>query len=430
MSVLVAWSIGIALIYLVATVLALVVLAVRIGGFRATPPSDHDEMFSSRFTIPVSLIVPVSTGSDSRAVNDTITALLGLNYPKFEIIVVADGPADALVAAWDLKAREVFYRAALATAPVRMLYRSSRDARLLVVAKGAANLADALNCGVNLARFRYVIAVEPGVTFDAEALLRILTAPLRDPATVVGATSHVEIGPGTLQRLRSIRSMMYSRLIGQTAPAIGSLDTVVVWRRDAVAQCGGFAAAAVDPHLDMSVRLQSSTAVARGPVVRTAEVFGRRNRRPFAEYVQAMARRQASAVQTVVSLIATGSGTRAMLASFVLVELLTPCLQAWVAVGTMWGAAAGWWPWVNVALAVVLLAFGQAVLSCAALLLRGSRILAPDARELRRLVLLAPVELILTGVVNASARVAGVVLACRTSQFRSIVDDHRATPAA
>ena len=93
------------------------------------------------------------------------------------------------------------------------------------------------------------------------------------------------------------------------------------------------------------------------------------------------------------------------------------------------GVAAGWWPWGDAMLAILLLACGQAVVSCAALLMRSSLDVAPDQRELRRLVLLAPLELILLGVVTGSARIAGIVLFLRTPRFRSTVGEHGASPA-
>ena len=64
----------------------------------------------------------------------------------------------------------------------------------MVIDKAAAGYSDALNCGVNVARYRYVMSVDPEVTFDRDALLRVMTAALRDPANVVGASNHVERG--------------------------------------------------------------------------------------------------------------------------------------------------------------------------------------------------------------------------------------------
>ena len=46
---------------------------------------------------------------------------------------------ERLKSEWKLEAREFFYRAALPTAAVRMIYRSARDLRLIVVDKTPAS---------------------------------------------------------------------------------------------------------------------------------------------------------------------------------------------------------------------------------------------------------------------------------------------------
>src|SRR5690349_18154239 len=82
--------------------------------YRAVP---DDILSTSRFTIPVSVIVPAA-GED---VTEAVAHLLQLNYPEFEIIVVTDaGPAlDPLRHRFALSAWEVFYRRTLPTSPVR-----------------------------------------------------------------------------------------------------------------------------------------------------------------------------------------------------------------------------------------------------------------------------------------------------------------------
>ena len=97
---------------------------------------------------------------------------------------------------WQLESREFFYRRTLDTAPVKRIFRSLRDTRLMIVEKEPDHRSDALNCGVNLARYRFVAVVPPGVTFDREALLRTMAPALRDPVSIVGVGSHVEREPG------------------------------------------------------------------------------------------------------------------------------------------------------------------------------------------------------------------------------------------
>jgi len=331
------------------------------------------------------------------------------------VIVITEGLSkrvwESLKDEWRLEAREFFYRFSLATSPVRMMYRSARDARLLVVDKTPGTPADALNCGVSLARYRFVSAVEPGLVFDADALLRAMAAPLRDPAGVVGATIHVETTGATIQRLRSIRSLMDSRLVWRhLRGTLGPRDAVVVWRREAVEHAGGFSAAAADPHLEMMVRLQTATGPgAGGQVVRTAEIFGCRRPRPFSEHMRLTRRRQLAALQAVASMLRAGTPARAMLGYFFLSEVLTPCAQAWVLTATVAGAAAGWLSWVDVPLVVLLLAIGHALVSGAALLVRGELSDTPDARGLKRLLLLAPLEFLAFCAAVGCARTAGVI---------------------
>jgi hypothetical protein len=383
-------SIGVAVLYLAALTTAVVVLALRVGDGDEDTVDDRQAFSGSRLTIPVSIVVPVAAGARWAEVAATIEALLGLNYPEFEVIVVADdlpdGAWDPTKAVWRLEAREIFFRAWLDTAPILMMYRSARDPRLIVVHKKAGSSADALNCGVNLARFRYVCAVGPGITFDADALLRAMTAPLGDPANVVGATSHVEVRGGAFQRLRSTRSLMKSRVLWRHLEGVlGPRDAVVVWRRDAVEQAGGFSTSAMDPQLDMMVRLQNPQHVpgtsVPGRIVRTAEVFGCRQPRSVVEDIRETVRRQRAALEAASTLLAETSAVRPRLACFFVSELLTACAQVWMIAATALAAAAGWLPWADAGWAVLLLAAGHGVVSAAALLVRGAVSHAPEAQD-------------------------------------------------
>jgi hypothetical protein len=380
---LIVWSLVAALAYLAALTLAAIVLALRSAAQGAGALDDGYSFSASRFSIPASLVVPVTAEAQWRDAPSTIAALLDLNYTTFEVIVVADQlpPAswDALKTEWQLEAREIFFRASLGTAPVRMMYRSARDPRLVVVLKTPGSAADALNCGVNLARFKYVSAIEPGLAFDRDALLRVMKASKGDPARVVGATSHVETRGGWVQHLHAIRSLMESRLVWRRlSSALSPHEAVVVWRRDAVEQAGGFLDV-WDPHLEMAVRLQTAAAAdAQWEVVRTAEVFGYRRPRAFIDYIRHTLRRQRAAVQALSSLRDADTSARTMLLYFFVSGVLTPFAQAWTIVATAACAALGWLPWTDVGLAVWLLVAGHGAVGAASQLVRGDLAPAPD----------------------------------------------------
>jgi len=408
-----AASIVAGLVYLAAVTVAALIVAMRCGGRREEPADDQHALSSSRFVVPVSVVVPLTAAADPAQSGATIAGLLGLTYPAFEVLVIAEELPSAvwerLKFEWALEARELFYRAALATAPIRMIYRSTRDARLMFVHKEPGPAADALNCGVNLARFRYVCAIEPGVTFGADALLRAMTPALADPAGVVAAVSHVETGGGALQRLSSARSLMESRVVWRRlGTALGPPDAVVLWRRDALELAGGFSIHAADPQLEMMARLQSATMPDdRGRVVRTADIFGHRDGTRVAGRVQSMVRRQTALLQALAWLRTSRRHRRLVSGYVIAAEVITPCVEGWIVAAAALAAAAGWLSWFDGLLVVAMLACRRAAISAAALLLRGALPDPPPDRHLRRLLALAPLEFFAFGAAAAYARVAG-----------------------
>ena len=83
-----------------------------------------------------------------------------------------------MIEAFDLEPRRVFYRSTLATKPVRMVYRSRTDPRLTVVCKDNGGKADALNCGINFARYRFLCCVDGDTMFAPDAVLKAMTDDL------------------------------------------------------------------------------------------------------------------------------------------------------------------------------------------------------------------------------------------------------------
>ena len=156
---------------------------------------DFDALESSRFTIPVSVVAAVY--NEAPVVVACTRTLLAQDYPEHEVIVVDDGSTDETFArlydAFDLEPREVFYRRIIDTRPLAGVYRSRLDSRLTVVRKLNGGKADALNCGINFARYRYVAGVDGDTLYRPQALLSGMRLAVRDPARVIGVTSHVAI---------------------------------------------------------------------------------------------------------------------------------------------------------------------------------------------------------------------------------------------
>ena len=417
---LVTASVVLSIAYLTVVSVMGVVAALRAGGRREDAPDSHDALAASRLTMPVSVVVPAGT---SPHLNRTVRELMGLTYSEFEVIVIVDAAVaglDALAAEWELESREFFYRRTLGTAPVHRILRSRRDARLMVVEKEPGHRSDALNCGVNLARFRFVAVVPPHVTFDSAALLRAMAPALRDPVSIVGVGSPIERMPddrqsanreARFQRLRSIRSLMFTRLFwGHLRRGLGPEDGVAIWRRDAVLQANGFSQTVSDPDLDMMFRLQQGTGGEDRRFVRNVDAFGQTGTLT-ADQARAAARtRHRAGLQMAVSwgAVARQSVGLKAFAYFLESEMITPVVQLWVVLATLGGAAAGWFSWSVAVSTVLLLSFGTAVVSAAALLVRGAHPDSPDRDELKALPLIAPLEVLVYRPRQTWARLAGL----------------------
>ena len=235
---------------------------------------NDDILATSRFTIPVSLVAAIP--QDAADASGLVRRWLQLRYPELElVVVVGDGPAlEELKHVWSLTAAEVFYRKSLSGAAVRGLYRSTVDSRVIVVHAAPSTAGEALNCGVNLARYRYVAVAGIEAAYNADAVLEAMQAALEEPQRVVGATSWLMVGPvqgiaaalrgeatsGPLEALRYL-AMARTRL---ATIARRRLDLppegcpgLTVWRRDVVLEVGGFAAADAALQADMTLRVHA-----------------------------------------------------------------------------------------------------------------------------------------------------------------------------
>ncbi len=235
---------------------------------------NDDVLATSRFTIPVSLIVPIE--ADAGDAPHRVRHLLQLRYPELELIVVvsAGSALDELKHALSLSAAEVFYRKSLAGAAVRGLYRSSADPRVIVVQSEPASAGDALNCGVNLARYRYLAVVDVAAAYNSDALLEAMQAALEEPQRVVGAATALTVRPvegleaalrgdapaGLLDALRYL-SAARTRLVtvGRQRLDLPSegCPGFTIWRRDIVLEVGGFAQDGIAVHADMTLRVHA-----------------------------------------------------------------------------------------------------------------------------------------------------------------------------
>jgi biofilm PGA synthesis N-glycosyltransferase PgaC len=282
------WVVLACLVYLTLLYILYAVLtffAVREGRLRARQhrSEDFETLERSPFTIPVSVIVAVY--NEEAVVVTSIESLLQQSYPEYEVIVVDDGSTDTtfetLRDAFDLEPQHVYYRRTFQTQPLAGVYRSISDPRVTVVRKVNGGKADALNCGLNFASYRYILGVDADTVLSADALLDGMRLAMRDPGHVVAVTSYpaislrpeesqnVPVGRrvvdrrlfSNFQHLDYLRSFMNNRLawsrLGFMLCTVGAFQ---IWRRDVLDELGGFSTDFTCEDIEMTFRVHELSA--------------------------------------------------------------------------------------------------------------------------------------------------------------------------
>lgn len=286
----VVWGVtGIVVVTLLAQVGLYVAAAVELNRIRKR---DRHQLWRRMLATPLSPRVTVLVPAYNEAVTvvDSVTTLLALTYPNLEVVVVNDGSSDAtldrLIDAFDLTPIGPAYRRVLDTAPVREIYRSPRDARLVVVDKHNGGKADSLNAAANIATGELVCAIDADTLVAVDALQQLASPFLTDPNTVaVGGTIRLVNGAtradGQIVDVRAPRHLLvgaqvveYSRsfLVGRIGwgPLGGNLiisGAFGLFQRAALLEINGYEHESIGEDMELIVRLRR-TAYERGDVAR------------------------------------------------------------------------------------------------------------------------------------------------------------------
>lgn len=235
---------------------------------------------------PVSIIVPAH--NEQAAIVASVRALLRLEYPEYEVIVVNDGSRDATFAAL----REAFglalfpeaYWRRLKVKAVHGIYRSARFANLRVVDKAHGGKADALNAGINASRYPLFCAVDADSLLRPDSLRRIVQPFLEDAATVA-AGSAIRVANGCkivdgfvdkvglssrplvlAQTVEYLRTFLFGRLGWAPLNAVLFVSgAFAVFRKEAVIAAGGYRGGTVGEDMEIAVWLHRLNRLVRRP---------------------------------------------------------------------------------------------------------------------------------------------------------------------
>jgi len=245
------------------------------------------EMLSSRTSPPVSIII--AAYNEEVGIVDAVRSMSIVRYPRFEIIVINDGSIDstleALIGAFHLEKVRIPYRPDLQSAPVRAIYRGRSGVDITVIDKENGGRADALNTGVNAARYPYVFFTDADVVLDPDCLVHAMQRVVEDRARTVGVGgnvrplngSRVELGhlieasvPRSLiprmQILEYIRNFLASRPGWSWMNAVPIVSGAFgIWKRSVVVDVGGLRKGHLGEDMDLTMRIHRHMMDSRVP---------------------------------------------------------------------------------------------------------------------------------------------------------------------
>ena len=347
--------------------------------------STHVEELATSSTLPpVTLLVPMY--NEGVVAVEAVHALLGVEYPTKEVLVIDDGSADDTLArlaeAFDLDERVRPPTAAVPHEAVRAVYQSRTRPELWVLTKAnGGSKADAVNAGLAYCRTPLFCMLDGDSLLERDALLRAVRPFLDDARTVavggtVGIVNGSRVRHGRVERLRMPRRWLarfqvleYVRAFVAARTAWDHLGALLIvsgafglFRREPVVALGGLDDETVGEDMELILRLHRTLREAGTPYriayapdavswtecPETLAVLGRQRDRWHRGLAQILWRHRAMLFNPRYGRV----GTLAFPA-YVGIELLGPVVEALGYVGLVVFVALGW---LDVPLALLLLA--------------------------------------------------------------------------
>ncbi len=246
---------------------------------------DLPQMYSG-FEPPISVLVPAY--NEEANITASIRSLLQMNYSEYEIIVINDGSRDrmldVLIAEFALVRFPEVYRDRLPTQEVKAIYRSPHYPQLRVLDKANGGKADALNAGINSARYPLFCALDADSILQRDSLERLVRPFLEDPHMVAcGGTVRIVngcqvrggflVGAGLPRNLLALfqiveylRAFLFGRVGWSECNALLLISGAFgLFDKETVVSVGGYRHSTIGEDMELIVRMHRRLRARRQP---------------------------------------------------------------------------------------------------------------------------------------------------------------------
>ena len=236
-----------------------------------------DDMLASDISPPVSVIVPAY--NEEAGIIESIRSIAMISYPRLEVVVVNDGSKDTtlqkLISSFKLAPVPLPFRANIKTAEVRQVFHTRRPVSITVVDKANGGRADAINAGINVARYPYVMITDADVLIDGTALVKAMRHVVEDRHRTVAVGGNVRPLNGCVVKFGHIveakvprtwlerwQLLEYVRSFVSARPAWSAMNALPlisgafgIFLRQAVVEVGGLTSGHMGEDMDLTMRI-------------------------------------------------------------------------------------------------------------------------------------------------------------------------------
>ena len=237
---------------------------------------EYKIMGASHNIIPISVLAPAY--NEEVTIVESVKSMLNMDYSNFEIIVINDGSKDStlqtVIDAFNLHKISYPVRERVVTKKIRGIYYNPDIPRLRLIDKENGGKSDALNAGINVSRYPYIVSLDADSLLESDALLRIAMAFMQNKYTVaVGGIIRVANGckiengkvlkvglPKKIWALFQTIEYFRSFLVGRIGwNGFNSLLIISgafgAFQKEAVLQVGGYTTGTVGEDMELVIKL-------------------------------------------------------------------------------------------------------------------------------------------------------------------------------
>lgn len=238
--------------------------------------TELERIFQSPFFEPISIIAPAY--NEEATIAQSVEALLHLQYPQHEVVVVSDGSKDntmqVLIERYGMVSAPITYPSQIGCKKIKQVYVSPEYPNLVLVDKENGGKGDAMNAGINVSRYPLVCFIDADSILESDALLKVVRPFLEDPTTI-GVGGIVRIANGckvksgevvkvgmpknSLARFQSVeylRAFLFGRVGWDVLNAMLIISGAFgLFSKAAVVESGGYRNDTVGEDMELVVRL-------------------------------------------------------------------------------------------------------------------------------------------------------------------------------